>query len=107
MLVLRLAYGYITGEERRQHSNASKDKKAGIEMAAIIKKENIYLLDSTRISTTISYYLERDLGRIAPYTFQPKQGDHVILADSVITPAMQVEKQFLYQDHPFSMVKMK
>lgn len=107
MLVLRLAYGYITGMERKQHSQASKDLAVGKDMAAMVGKQRVFLLDSTRISTTISYYLQRDLGRVVPYGSAVESGDFVIVADSVLTARMTVVKQFTYQQNAFSLAKIR
>jgi hypothetical protein len=107
LILLRGPYGYITGMERAQHSQASKDKAVAIEMAKLAGDQRIYLADSTRISYTISYYLQRDLGRIVPFTFSRPLGAFIILPDSLLSDRFEVKKQFQYQDHSFSLVKMK
>jgi hypothetical protein len=107
LILLRGPYGYITGMERAQHSQASKDKAVAIEMAKMAGDQRIFLADSTRISYTISYYLQRDLGKIVPFTFNKKKGDLVIMPDSLLTGNLEVKKTFLYQDTPFSLVKVK
>jgi hypothetical protein len=107
LILLRGPYGYITGMERAQHSQASKDKAVAIEMAKLAGDQRIYLADSTRISYTISYYLQRDLGKIVPFTFERNPGDFIILPDSLLLDRYDVKKQFLYQGQPFSLVKVK
>ena len=104
MLLLRLPYGYITSMERSQNSQASKDKKTGIAIAEIAGQSPVFLWDSTRISTTISYYMQRDLGRIVPYSTDESRAVYYILPDSVLQSNMLVKKQFLYQGNPFSLV---
>jgi 4-amino-4-deoxy-L-arabinose transferase-like glycosyltransferase len=107
MLILRIAYGYITGMERKQHSQASKDLEVGRDIAAMVGNQQVFLLDSTRISTTISYYLQRDLGRVVPYRPSARSGDFVILADSALRSGMTVVKQFSYQQNAFSLAKVQ
>lgn len=107
MLIVRLPYGYITHQERSQHSQASKDKKVGIEMAETVGNAPVYLWDSTRISTTISYYLQLKLNRIVPYSSEMGKGAYFIMADSVIQPGLSIEKTFTYQGNPYSLVLKK
>ena len=105
MLLVRLPYGWITHMERSQNSQASKDRLSGIEMAKIVQGSPVYLLDSTRISTTISYYLQRDLNRIVPYSDNVEAESFYILPDSVLQKNMMVQWQFTYHGNPFSLVK--
>lgn len=107
LILLRGPYGYITGMERKQHSQAATDKKVAIDMAGIIGLHPVFLADSTRISYTISFYLERNLGRVVPFSFEKPAGAYLILPDSLITEAMLPQRQFLYQGTPFSLVKVK
>ena len=107
LLLLRLPYGLITHMERSQNSQASKDKAVAIEMARVIGHSPVYLWDKTRISTTISYYLQRNLERTVPYSSTLSSGSFYILADSVLQTEMAIRTKFTYQGNPFSLVEVK
>lgn len=107
LLLLRLPYGLITHLERSQNSQASKDKGVAIEMARIIGTSPVYLWDKTRISTTISYYLQRDLERTVPYSNTLNSGSFYILADSVLQTGMAIRTKFTYQRNHFSLVEVR
>ncbi len=106
LLAVRFTYGYITVSERSQNSQAAKDKIAAIEIANIVQKQPLFLLDSTRISYTISFYLQKNLGRVVPFKNAIESGDHLILPDSLLQAGMQVKKSFYYKGSSFSMVQV-
>ncbi len=107
MILLRWPYGYITGMERGQHSQASRDREVAIELAEMAGNGRVFLADSTRISYTISFYLQRNLGCVVPFTNNRPPGAFLILPDSLLTGNMALKKQFEYQGNPFSMVQIK
>jgi 4-amino-4-deoxy-L-arabinose transferase-like glycosyltransferase len=106
LLILRLPFGYITSTERSLNSQASIDKKVGGEMAEIIGDQPVYMRQGTRISTTISYYLQQKSGRIIPYTSQYQIGDFIILPEKDFTKGMISKLNFTYQGETFSLVKI-
>ncbi len=107
LLVVRFAYGFITVSERSQGSQAAKDKAVAKEMAQVVKSQPVYLLDSTRISYTISFYLQKELDRVVGFKKNIETGDRLIMPDSLLQTGMQVEKNFLYKGNPYSMALVK
>ncbi len=105
LFLIRLAGGWITSSERGQNSQAAKDERAGIEMAKLIGEKPIYLKDSTRISTTISFYLQKKLGRIVPFSPNIQPGEMMILQKDSLLPSTKALFHFDYQGNTFSLVE--
>lgn len=105
LFLVRMAGGWITNSERGQNSQAAKDRVAGVEMARIIGNSPIYLPDSTRISTTISFYLQKELGRMVPFSADPKSGDFLILSKNISPDAQPFLYKFDYQGNTFVLIR--
>jgi 4-amino-4-deoxy-L-arabinose transferase-like glycosyltransferase len=105
LIALRFGFGWVVSAERGQHSQAARDKQTAGYMAKMIGSDKVYLLDSTRISYTISYYLQRDLKRIVPFKQSPAPGDWVIAPDSLLSAGLRTRLAFTYRGVAFGLAR--
>ena len=106
LLVVRGVYGWALIESRVVNSNAAKDKAIAIEMAKQVGAEQVYILAPSKLSFTVSYYLQQQLGVIVPYSNEIIANRYMIAESSLLSEEL-VEKinSFEYQGKTFLLFK--
>ncbi len=106
LLVVRGVYGWILTESRVAESNAAIDKEIAIEMAELVGEGDVYILSPSKISFTISYYLEQRLGEIIPYANKFVVNEYMIAEKSMLVGQRIEElKSFEYQGNTYLLFK--
>jgi hypothetical protein len=106
MLVVRGVYGWILIENRKLNSNAANDKEIALKMADKVGEELVFILTPSKISFTISYYLEQKLGRIISYS-EEILPNHFMIAEENLVLGLPIEEinSFEYQGKVFLLFK--
>lgn len=106
LLIVRGVYGWVITESRVLDSNAAKDRAVAIEMAKQVGAEQLYILAPSKISFTVSYYLQQQLGAIVPYSEEIIANRYMIAESSLLNEEL-VEKinSFEYQGKTFLLFK--
>ncbi|MFZ6663165.1 ArnT family glycosyltransferase [Peijinzhouia sedimentorum] len=106
LLVVRGVYGWVLTESRVVDSNAATDKAIAIEMAKQVGEEKLSILAPSKISFTVSYYLEQHLEEIVPYSDEIIVNQYMIAESSLLNEEV-IEKinSFEYQGKTFLLFK--